>query len=303
MSTDDKTIIADPGNLTVFNPGNRSRACLVQYSGAKLGRRYQLDESEVIIGRSPSATICIAEQSVSRQQAVLRQVGQDFEIEDLGSSNGTFVNDQRITTKVKLRDSDLVRLGTIVLKYFAHDNIDGMIQDKIYRMATIDAGTQIFNKQYITEALTAEVRAAQVSDQSLSILYFDLDHFKKVNDNYGHSAGDRVLKECAGLAKGAIRKEDILGRFGGEEFVVILPQTSLKTAADLAERIRVAVSSHTFNFSADKQGNPQDIKHVQTVSLGVAQWSTAMRSAKDLLELADRKLYESKNGGRNRVTF
>jgi two-component system, cell cycle response regulator len=302
MSTDDKTIIADPGNLTVFNPGNRSRACLVQYSGAKLGRRYPLDEPEVIIGRSTTATICINEQSVSRQQAVLRQVGQDFEIEDLGSSNGTFINDQRITTKVKLRDSDLVRLGTIVLKYFAHDNIDGMIQDKIYRMATIDAGTQIFNKQYITEALTAEVRTAQINDQSLSILYFDLDHFKKVNDNYGHSAGDRVLKECATLAKSAIRKEDILGRFGGEEFVVILPQTSLKTAADLAERIRLAISGYTFAFQTDKQGNPLEIKHTQTVSLGVAQWNSVMRSAKDLLDLADRKLYESKNGGRNRVT-
>lgn len=292
--SDDKTIIADPAGMTVYNPPKRIRACLVQYSGTNLGKRYVLDASEMVVGRAPTANILINEQSVSRNHAKCYQVGDNIEIEDLGSSNGTHINDQRIGSRTMLRDGDIIRFGTILFKYFAHDNIENVFHDKIYRMATIDAVTQTFNKKYLTESLDAEFKFARSYGRDLSVLYFDLDFFKKVNDVYGHNAGDFILKETASLVKSVIRKDDIFCRFGGEEFVVLLPNTNAKVAFDLSERIRATIERHIFKFESKRIE--------QTISIGVSQLTKDMNEPKDLLADADRKLYLSKANGRNRVT-
>lgn len=295
--SEDKTIIADPGNMTMYNPPKqRRRACLVQYSGPNLGKRYILDAPEVVIGRSPDVALVINDPSVSRHHAKCVQNSEgEYGIEDLGSSNGTFINDAKIASRTNMKDGDIVRTGTILLKYFAHDNIDNIFHDKIYRMATIDGGTQIFNKKYLQESLESEFKFSKTYHRPLSVIYFDLDFFKKVNDNHGHNAGDYILKETARIVQAVIRKEDIFGRFGGEEFVILLPNTVAKTAYDLAERIRQTVEAQTFGFD-EKQ-----LK--QTISLGVSQINANMKEPKDLLEDADQKLYKSKQGGRNRVTI
>src|SRR5688500_12376283 len=131
--SDDKTIIADAANLTILQGPKRKNACLVQYSGAKLGKRYPLTESTNVVGRSPTVQLVISEASVSRQHARFVVVGDNVMVEDLGSSNGTFVNDVRTEGQVQLRDGDIVRLGTVLLKFFAHDNVDSVMHDKIYR--------------------------------------------------------------------------------------------------------------------------------------------------------------------------
>ncbi len=293
--SDDKTIIAEPIGLTVFNAPKGKRACLVQYNGASLGKRYILDEPEVIAGRSPETGIVINEQSVSRQHARFLQIGDKVEVEDLGTTNGTFVNDVKVDERSQLRDGDIIRLGTVLLKFYAHNNIDNVFHDKIYRMATIDTGTQIFNKKYLLESLESEFKFSRAYNRPLSLIYYDLDHFKKVNDVYGHNAGDYILKETARITGLAIRKDDVFARFGGEEFCIILPGTEAKTAADLAERIRQAVEAHEFCFD--------DKVMKQTVSLGVTQLDSSMSSPKEFLESADQKLYRSKKEGRNRVTI
>jgi diguanylate cyclase (GGDEF)-like protein len=162
-------------------------------------------------------------------------------------------------------------------------------------MATIDVGTNIFNKKYLVEALETEVKFSRAYGRPLSIIYFDLDFFKKVNDTYGHSVGDGILRDSATLVKSIIRKEDIFCRYGGEEFVILLPATDAKTAYELAERIRTTFESHKF----DIQGH--QIK--QTLSIGVSQLNPRMTTPDSLLEDADKKLYQSKTGGRNRVTI
>ncbi len=300
--SDDKTIIAENPNLTVLQGAKRKNACLVQYSGAKLGKRYPLTETINVVGRSPTVQIIINEASVSRQHARFVLVGDHVVVEDMGSSNGTFLNDVRIDGQAQLKDGDIVRLGTVLLKFFAHDNVDSVMHDKIYRMATIDAGTQIFNKQYLLDALESEVRFSKTYSRELSIIYYDLDHFKPVNDNYGHNAGDFILKESAAVVKAALRKEDILGRFGGEEFVIILPNTEARTATEMAERIRHKHETHVFVVDYDDQGTKKRVNHRQTISMGVAQLKSSIPSTKDFLEIADKKLYTSKQTGRNRVT-
>lgn len=191
--SDDKTIIADPVGLTIFNTPKSKRACLVQYNGAALGRRYILDEPEVIAGRSPDTGIVIDEKSVSRQHARFLQAPDTIEVEDLGTTNGTYINDKRVDHRTPLRDGDIIRLGTILLKFYAHNNIDNVFHDKIYRMATIDTGTQIFNKKYLMESLESEFKFSKTYNRPLSLIYYDLDFFKKVNDIHGHNAGDYIL--------------------------------------------------------------------------------------------------------------
>lgn len=292
--SDDKTIIADGANLSLFNTPKRLAACLVQYNGTDLGKRYQINKPEVVIGRSPEADIVINEQSVSRQHAKCSIEGEQLAIEDLNSSNGTYVGDAKTDAKVVLRDGDIIRLGTVLLKYFSENNIENLVHDKIYRMATIDAGTGIFNKKHLLETIETEFQFAKSTGKELSLVYFDLDFFKKVNDTHGHNAGDYILKECANVIAKLVRKEDVFCRFGGEEFVILLPNSGAKIAYDLAERIRKSIETHSFDF---------DGKRIrQTVSLGVAQLSSHMREPKDLLDDADKKLYQSKQNGRNQVT-
>jgi diguanylate cyclase (GGDEF)-like protein len=125
-----------------------------------------------------------------------------------------------------------------------------------------------------------------------------LDHFKKVNDTLGHNGGDVVLRETASICKGAIRKNDVLGRYGGEEFVIILPDTDQRTAAELAERLRIAVEGHVFKIDVDGRS----VNHRQTMSMGVSQLTPDMQTMESFLESADRKLYQSKQTGRNKVT-
>ena len=302
--SEDRTIIADPGSLTILQPPKKHKACLIQYNGAKTGLRYPLQESQTVIGREPDNMIFVAEPSISRRHAAVHQSSITFEIEDLGSMNGTFVNDVKVTGRAPLRDGDMLRLGTILFKFYAHDSMEAILADKIYRIATIDAGTQIFNKKYLLDTLDNEYKYARAYKRPFSVIYYDLDFFKKVNDTYGHAGGDFVLKESASVVKACIRKDDILGRYGGEEFVVALPNTDQKTAADLAERIRSAMENFVFNIEVEATGGGRKIlPHRQTISLGVSQLSPEMNSYEILLESADKKLFVSKNGGRNKVTF
>jgi diguanylate cyclase (GGDEF)-like protein len=302
--SEDKTIIANAEDMRALSqPSKRNRACLVQYSGKEIGKRYPLESSEVTLGRGINAEIVIDEQSVSRQHAQITMEDDRVILQDLNSSNGTFVNDKRITAPCDLHDQDVLRLGTILIKYFAQDNIDSIIQDKIYRMATIDGGTQIFNKKYLLESLDREFRFSRSYQKSFSIIYYDLDHFKRVNDAFGHHAGDQVLLQSAAIVKSVIRKDDIFGRFGGEEFVILLPNTNLSVAAELGERVRMAIESHTFLLETENPDKGKGIiEHRQTISVGISELTASMGNTTALLEDADRKLYRSKQTGRNRTT-
>lgn len=299
---DDKTVIAQDVELTIFADAQKRKvASLVQYSGTRVGRCYNLDLSlpSYVAGRSPDADIRIDEQSVSRKHVQFHTSGGAVAVTDLGSANGTFINDNKLEgQQVVLKDGDFLRLGTVLLKFFTGSNIDAIVQDKIYRMATIDAGTQVYNKQYVLDTLDSEIKFHRTRRQPLSIIYFDLDHFKKVNDTYGHNAGDIVLRETAKIVSKTIRKDDTLGRFGGEEFVVILPNTSIAISKELAERLRQRIAGHTFVF--DQTSGPP-VNHRQTVSLGVYQLNNSVTTVESFLEGADQRLYNAKSSGRNKV--
>ncbi len=288
-----KTIIGEVVDLS-FLGGKRAshRACLIQYSGAKTGKRYILDENELVVGRTDGSGIQVSDLSVSRRHAKFSRVGTSWVVEDLGSANGTYIQERKIS-RAELGHGDMLRLGSVVFKYFADGSSEGVLMDNIYKKATIDHTTGIYNKTYLTDELESHFKLARNYQRPLCVLIFDLDFFKKVNDTYGHNCGDAVLKQTAELAKKHMRKNDVLARFGGEEFVVILPETSIHAAVELAERIRLAFEQAVFHYEG------KSLK--QTVSIGVAQFHPSMTSCKQLLEVADQRLYDAKRTGRNKV--
>ncbi len=268
-------------------------AALVVIYGLDLGRKFDLIQRETIIGRSSKATIQVDQESISRSHAKLVIQGSHVVIRDMGSTNGTFVNDDLVTQDHPLRNGDLIKIGRTIFKFIAGGNIEAAYHDEIYRLTTVDGLTQIFNRRYFEETLEREISRCNRYGRLMSLAMADVDHFKQINDTYGHLAGDYVLKQIASIIRMKIRREDIFARYGGEEFALLLPEVDVKGAHAMAEKARKLVEGQRFEF--DKQVIPV------TISLGVAVLAENLRDPADLVRQADSKLYEAKVAGRNRV--
>ena len=271
-------------------------ACLIIVRGTPQGQRYFLTQDEMFLGRDPSAAISLADQGISRKHAKVTRIDGKVSIEDLGSSNGIFINDKRVpaNTSMPLAKEDMVRLGNSILKFLPAGELETLFIGNLSSAAHTDAMTRIFNKGYLMEALEAEFKRARALHTDFTLLYFDLDFFKKVNDGFGHDAGDFVLKEFTALIRTShLRPKDIFARFGGEEFVVLLGNTTIKDALALGERIRAAVETHAFIY----EGKKLPI----TTSMGVAELRADTESGLALLKAADKALYQAKQTGRNKV--
>lgn len=269
-------------------------AFLLMIAGDELGRKFPLAPGETTIGRSGANKICIDHTSASRQHAVVISDASGLHIRDNQSTNGTLVNDHWIE-EVELKPGDLIRIGTTVFKFLAAGTVESAYHDELYRLSSVDGLTGLYNKRYFHEAIERETVAARRYGRPLTLLTFDIDHFKQCNDTYGHPAGDQVLQQLAGVVHHRARAADVLARTGGEEFSMILPGTVLENAGTLAEAIRQAVANTAFRFEATTLSI--------TISMGVAQWQPEMLEANDLVKLADLRLYAAKHGGRNRVVL
>lgn len=291
---------ADISLLQTLGGDALRQPCLVLYTGEHSGTRYPLVGGRLVLGRSPDCDVCLESMGISRRHAELREDAGTVLLHDLGSANGTFLNDQRIGQATPLRDGDLIRLGQLLLRFYERHSVDALLHDKLYRLATMDTGTGVYSKRYLLEALDREVKVARHSNRPLAVVCMDLDFFKTVNDRYGHNAGDDVLRGAAAAAQSVLRASDVLGRVGGEEFAVVLPDTTALGGVDTAERMRRAVAAQVFELPL--QGSTRLAQHRQTASLGVAELQRGMASARDLLAAADERLYASKRAGRNCVS-
>ena len=265
---------------------------LIYPPGPNLGRKYELKGKVIAIGRDPASDILVSSDSVSRRHARLSMEEGRRILTDLESTNGSYVADQPIISQV-LRNGDQVKIGDTIFKYLWGSDIEASYHEEIYRMTIIDGLTGVFNKRYFLEALGREMARAQRYSRPLSILMFDIDHFKRVNDNYGHLAGDYVLQSLARVISTRARREEIFARYGGEEFVILLPETQKDGAMELAEQLRKRVASHTFVFEAEEIP--------VTVSIGVAMTQNESIPENELIRRADEKLYLAKAEGRNQV--
>jgi diguanylate cyclase (GGDEF)-like protein len=267
-------------------------ACIVVIYGAELGRKYSIEGREMTIGRATMNDICVSQDSVSRTHATIMVDEHGVKIRDNVSTNGTYVNDHKIH-EVYLKDGDLIKVGRSIFKFLTGDNIESSYHEEIYRLSTVDGLTQIFNKRYFAETLERELSRARRYDRPLALMMFDIDHFKKCNDTYGHRAGDHVLRHMADLVRQRSRKVDVVARYGGEEFAVILPEIDLDGAAQFGDSLRKMVEEEEFVFEGRRIA--------LAVSVGVADLDPGIASADDLIKKADARLYRAKQTGRNRV--
>ena len=271
-------------------------ACLVHLHppGPDIGKRTPLLNPQYIVGRDSEAGFVVSRSSVSRQHARLyMDDGGTWWVEDLNSTNGTFVNEARIKNQ-SLSDSDQVRFGDAIYKFLSGSNIESAYHEAIHNMAIQDGMTGIHNKRYFLEFLEREIAVCVRHGHPLTLVMFDVDHFKKINDTQGHLAGDAVLKDLSQRIRPRIRREDLFARYGGEEFACVLPSTALPGGIVFAEHLRTLIEERPTLF------DNQAIRF--TISLGV---TTLHRETgvdpSMLIKRADENLYAAKRGGRNRV--
>ena len=266
-------------------------AYLVAVDGHLVGRRFALD-APCLVGRGPYNHIVLDDTRISRQHAKVSPEAGGHVVYDLNSANGTYVNDEPVDEYV-LRDGDLIKVGRTIFKFLTGGNIENAYHEEIYRLTTIDGLTQIFNKRYFLDTLEREIARAHRYRRPLSLVMFDIDHFKKVNDEFGHLAGDQVLKTLALTIKSKIRREDLFARYGGEEFSIVLPEIDGLNSKPFAEKIRQLVEVTEFRF--------ENAVIPVTISMGVATMDMDSTDPQALIKRADERLYEAKSSGRNCV--
>ncbi len=191
-------------------------------------------------------------------------------------------------------DAQALQFFSLITYQMASSMKHSQVISSMKDMAIYDTLTRVFNRRHLNQVLEDELRSAFRKKQPLSIIMVDIDHFKAINDRYGHDEGDRALIHIASILKESIRKNDIVARFGGEEFLVMLPRAMMKDAVVIAERIRRSVESTPLSVDGEEVR--------LTVSLGVAAVPVIWPESKEeLIKCADTALYEAKGKGRNRV--
>jgi diguanylate cyclase (GGDEF)-like protein len=268
-------------------------------TGASAGEVFSLDDEAgdlFVIGRAAVAAVKIDDPSISRQHCqIVRREGRLY-VEDLGSRNGTRLNGNRVRVAA-LSEGDRIQVGSsAVLQLRFVDEVEDELSRRLLDDSTRDPLTGTYNRRYFHRRLEAELSYARRHGTGLACIVLDLDFFKTVNDTYGHVAGDAVLAAVGRALHACVRQEDVVSRFGGEEFSVLARVTSRQEASLFAERLRQCVL-------ALRVALPSKQTISVTISAGVAELGEceAAGGVLDLLALADERLYRAKASGRNQV--
>jgi diguanylate cyclase (GGDEF)-like protein len=265
---------------------------LVVICGPDLGRRIPLELPTLTVGRDAGCDVVVPIDGISRRHCeIVMQAG--VRIRDLDSTNGTWLNGRELERgeDAELRTGDRIEIVGIAFKYLEGNDLEAQYHEELYQLAIVDGLTRTFNRRYLMDFLSREISRCRRHARPLSLLLFDIDHFKQVNDRFGHAAGDQVLREIVEVARQGVRREECLARYGGDEFAVVMPETELAGARIVAERTRGRVEQHAFASS----GRSIPV----TISVGVIQLASDMNDAEAMLASADAQLYAAKSAGRN----
>ncbi|MBK7584958.1 MAG: GGDEF domain-containing protein [Myxococcales bacterium] len=271
------------------------RHLLTVLRGDPLGRVARVDEDDIVIGRGEQASFVLNDPALSWLHARVFRSDEHIFVEDLQSTNGTFVNDERISSPTRIEDGARVRLGGYtVLKLSLADELEEESARRLFESTVKDALTAVHNRRYLIERMTSEISFAERHSDTLALLLIDLDHFKLINDNHGHHVGDAVLRVVAAAMQRVLRPADLLARLGGDEFVILTRRVTRENARILAERLRTHIAGLDLPLAGDAR---------LTVSVGLtfAGPERGYPDADALLAEADIAMYEAKHLGRNRV--
>ncbi len=279
------------------------RPALVFLSGELIAVPIPLEREEVILGRALGADVRINDYKASRRHAKVAKVQNDttgtidFVLTDFGSRNGTFLNGERVS-EVVLQNGDKITIGDHILRFDLLDEIDREYQRQIHRLISHDDLTGLLSSRSFFSELRREAARAKSENMRFCVLMMDLDHFKNVNDTYGHLTGSKTIEEVGESIMNCVRSGDAAARFGGEEFAAFLLDAEIGQALIAAERIREAIQDR--KFSVIRQGRPSSTHHI-TVSIGISTFPDDSLDPIELVEMADSALYRAKREGRNRV--
>jgi two-component system cell cycle response regulator len=268
--------------------------CLVVIRGPDLGRRIALEGPALVIGRDGEADVAVPIDGISRTHCRL-EMRDGVWLRDLGSTNGTWLNGEPVPADrpVRLASGDRIELVGIVFKFLAGGDVESQYHEEIYQLTIVDGLTRCFNRRYLMDFVGREISRCRRHTRPLAVLLFDVDRFKTINDGYGHAAGDHVLRTLVEVAREGVRREECLARYGGDEFVVVMPETDLTGASIVAERLRGRVELHEFVWSGRRIP--------VTISAGVAVLGPDVIAPEDLIAAADARLLDAKVLGRNRA--
>jgi two-component system cell cycle response regulator len=263
--------------------------------GGNVAERFELKRPKIRIGRAPDNEIVLEDVNVSRRHARLERRGERLFLIDEGSTNRTLLNDTDVVHEVVLENGDRIKTGSTIFKYLRGTDIEAAYHEQAYKNVVTDNLTGLWSRYRFDIELEREYSRCRRHGHPLSLLFIDVDHFKTVNDTYGHPAGDEVLRGVGEAIRDTVGDEDVCARYGGEEMVALLPESPLETAAGLAELIRSRIASHRFVAYG--------VNIRVTISIGCATSDPTDMSSADLLNRGDQKLYLAKNKGRNRVEW
>lgn len=279
-----------------------SAPCLVFIRGGIPGKVVELKLSiPCVIGRSSDCHLRIDEPTVSGKHASIYKQRGKLYIQDLDSTNGTLVAGKKISEAALIAGGELVNFGEVLVKFLLHGSAEHDYHQKLYDSVYRDGLTQVRNRRFLDENINDILQLNEQTSSKLSFIMFDIDHFKKINDVYGHIVGDRILKQTCSLLERLLRKEDILIRYGGEEFIIVMPNTGPKYAEKIVNRILTVY--RRFNFKKEGSG-PEKV----TLSAGIsfidyANTIYTETDATNFISAADKALYQAKRLGRNRAAL
>ncbi|MCA9063557.1 MAG: diguanylate cyclase [Planctomycetaceae bacterium] len=274
-------------------PVTPGRGCLIQiYPAAADSQLVRLGDSLTLLGRDPVCDVVLNQTAVSRRHAAIDLTDDGYVVRDLNSTNGTFLDDEKIEGEVLLQGGELIRIGNTVLKFLSAMDQEAQYHEVVRQLMTRDPLTNTFNRGFLIPTLEKQLRNSAAPGTAVILL--DLDLFKSVNDTYGHLVGDEVLRIFCERIRPLLRSTDLLARLGGEEFLILCPQTSQDDALRVAERVRLSVSGQKFSTQAGRIN--------VSCSLGVTfAPASGSLGVDDVLAEADHWLYVAKHDGRNCV--
>ena len=254
----------------------------------------RLGQSRTVLGRDTACSFTVDDSGVSRMHAVIEWSNGVYNITDLKSSNGTWVNDAKLDSRIQLAGGELIRMGNTIVKFMLAMDEEAEYHSIVHDLMTRDALTNTFNRAWLIPLLVREIERCREETQVLSVIFADIDHFKRTNDRYGHLIGDEVLRTFCERIRRFLDGSHSLCRFGGDEFLVICPQSPLDAAVQIAEIIRREIADTAFVTQAGQLN--------VTCSMGVTCTDGQSLSDVDsLLSAADKLLYRAKDQGRNFV--
>ncbi len=297
MSDAPPVSLTDTCSLPFAPPASNASGCFlvrIYPAGNLVENLISLCDGETSLGRDPDCDVQIDDDYSSRHHATLTVNETGCWVTDMGSLNGTFVNDIRIERQ-QLQAGDHLRIGNHVFKYLSADHPEAQYHETVYEMMTSDGLTRIANRRYFEDSFNRELARCVRHGRPLGVLLLDIDHFKRINDLWGHLVGDDCLKELCQRVRGVIRMDDLFARVGGEEFAIVLSETRISHCLQVAERIRSVVERTPFCTT-------RKIEVPLTVSIGVAHSDgNVIRNVEAFLSAADKRLYLAKRSGRNRI--